>query len=94
MAKATFNGNVIAESDDTVVVEGNHYFRIDDIEPGVLNQNDRHSVCHWKGEASYFDIVVDGETTRAEAWTYPDPLPKAEELRGRVAFWKGVEVVD
>lgn len=94
MVKATLNGTVIAESDDTVVVEGNHYFRIDDVEPGVLSENDRHSACHWKGEASYFDVVVDGEPKRAEAWTYPDPLPKAEELRGRVAFWKGVKVID
>ncbi|MGI9577372.1 MAG: DUF427 domain-containing protein [Microthrixaceae bacterium] len=94
MVTATLNGTVVAASDNTVVVEGNHYFPIEDVVGDVLQQNDRQSRCFWKGDASYFDVVVDGESSAAEAWTYADPLPKAETLKGRVAFWKGVEITD
>ena len=94
MVEATWNGSVIARSDDTVQVEGNHYFPADAVEPGVLVPNDRRTRCHWKGEASYFDVVVDGEVNSAAAWTYEEPLPKAEEIRGRIAFWGGVKVSD
>ena len=92
MPKATWNGAVLAESDDTRVVEGNHYFP-----PGSLNQAhfaacEHTSVCGWKGTARYFDVVVDGQTNPAAAWYYPAPKPAAAEIGGYVAFWRGVEV--
>lgn len=92
MVKAVWNGAVIAESDDTVVVEGNHYFPRDAVRSEFFADSDHHTVCGWKGTASYFDVVVDGEVNRNAAWYYPDPKPAAEEIRGRVAFWHGVEV--
>ncbi len=92
MATATWNGTVIASSDDTVMVEGNHYFPMDSVKPEVLVPVDRTTVCPWKGTASYFDLTVDGETNPAAAWTYRDPKPKAAEIKDHVAFWNGVEV--
>ena len=92
MVQAMLNGEVVAESDDTVVVEGNHYFPMDSVRPGALTGNDRRTVCGWKGEASYFDVHVDGASAAAGAWTYTDPRPKADDIRGRVAFWGGVLV--
>jgi uncharacterized protein (DUF427 family) len=92
MARATWNGVVLAESDDTVIVEGNHYFPRDSINEELFTDSDRTSVCSWKGTASYFDVVVDGETNRAAAWYYPDPSPAAKQIEGRVAFWRGVRV--
>jgi uncharacterized protein (DUF427 family) len=89
---ATWNGRVIATSDRTVVVEGNHYFPIDDVEAGVLEATDTHSVCPWKGTASYYDVVVDGQRNGDAAWYYPEPKEAAAEILDRVAFWKGVEV--
>lgn len=94
MVRATWNGTVLAESDDTVVVEGNHYFPIESVDPAVLQESDKTTVCHWKGRASYYSIVVDGEVNKDAAWYYPDPLPKARKIDGRVAFSKGVKVAD
>ena len=90
--KAIWNETVIAESDDTVVVEGNHYFPLDAATPGVLAPTDTHTVCPWKGTASYYTVEVDGQTNPDAAWYYPDPKDAAENIRGRVAFWKGVVV--
>lgn len=92
MATATWNGTVIAESDKTVVVEGNHYFPAEAVRSEYLKDSDRTSVCPWKGRASYYTLVVDGAENRDAAWYYPDPKPDAEHVRGRVAFWRGVEV--
>jgi uncharacterized protein (DUF427 family) len=92
MVRATWNGAVLAEADDTVVVEGNHYFPPDALNREYFAASDHHSVCPWKGQASYYDIVVDGKVNRAAAWYYPDPRPTAEAIRGRVAFWHGVGI--
>lgn len=92
MATATWNGTVIASSDDTVVVEGNHYFPIESVVPGVLVESDHTSVCPWKGTASYYTVEVDGERNANAAWYYPTPKDAAKEITGRVAFWKGVTV--
>lgn len=90
--KAIWNGTVIAESDDTVVVEGNHYFPADSLDRDLLRPSDTHTVCPWKGTASYWSLEVDGETNRDAAWYYPDPKDAAASIRGRVAFWRGVRV--
>ena len=74
------------------VVEGNHYFPIDSVTDGVLTPTDTQSVCPWKGTASYYSVVVDGDTNTDAAWYYPEPKDAAKEITGRVAFWKGVEV--
>ena len=92
MARAVWNGIVIAESDDTVVVEGNHYFPPDSVSRQYLAESDRHTVCSWKGTASYYDVVVGGETNAAAAWYYPDPSDAAQSISGRIAFWRGVKV--
>ena len=92
MIRATWNGTVIAESDDTVIVEGNHYFPLASVDPTLILPTDTHSVCPWKGTASYYDIAVDGETNADAAWYYPTPKPAANEITGRVAFWRGVVV--
>jgi uncharacterized protein (DUF427 family) len=92
MAKAIWNGAVIAESDQTVVVEGNHYFPPDAVKKEYLRPSSRHTTCSWKGQASYYDVVVGGETNRDAAWYYPDPLPAAKNIAGHVAFWRGVTV--
>lgn len=90
--KATWRGATLAESDDTVVVEGNHYFPTDSIKKEYFAQSDKHTTCPWKGEASYYDVVVDGETNNDAAWYYPEPKDAAKNITGYVAFWKGVEV--
>ncbi len=92
MATATWNGEIIATSDDTVVVEGNHYFPLASVAPGVLTETDTTSVCPWKGTASYYSVSVDGKTNTDAAWYYPTPKDAAAEIAGHVAFWKGVEV--
>lgn len=92
MVRATWNGQVIAESDDTVVVEGNHYFPRDAVRDDVLVDSDTTSVCPWKGTASYYSVVVDGQQNTDAAWYYPTPKDAAAEITGRVAFWKGVHV--
>jgi len=90
--KATWNGTTIAESDDTVVVEGNHYFPAGAVHQAFLRPSATHTNCGWKGIASYYDVVVDGNTNRDAAWYYPEPKEAAKQIRGRIAFWKGVRV--
>ena len=92
MAKATWNGATIAESDDTVVVEGNLYFPADSVDRSVLRESRTQTTCPWKGEASYYSVEVDGEINRDSAWYYPDPKDAAAEIKDRVAFWHGIEV--
>ena len=92
MPKAVWNGTVIAESDDTVIVEGNHYFPADSLKAELFQPNDTTTVCPWKGTASYYDIVVDGQTNAGAAWYYPAPKPEAAQIKDRLAFWKGVTV--
>ena len=92
MPRAVWNGAVLAESDETVVVDGRHYFRPDEVVDGFLAPSDKTSVCGWKGTASYYDVVVDGETNPAAAWYYPDTKPEAKHIEGRIAFWRGVEI--
>lgn len=90
--KAIWNGAVIAQSDDTVVVEGNHYFPADSVKAEHLRPSDTHSTCPWKGTASYHTLEVDGQRNPDAAWFYPQPKDAAQQIRDRVAFWKGVEV--
>lgn len=92
MATARWNGAVLAESDDVEVVEGNLYFPPEAVNPEYLRPSDTHTTCGWKGVASYHHVVVDGQENRDAAWFYPDPKPAAANIRGRVAFWRGVEV--
>ena len=92
MARATWNGTVVAESDDTVVVEGNHYFPLSSVTDGVLVDSSTTSVCHWKGTAAYWDVVVDGERNPDAAFWYPQPSEAATQITDRVAFWRGVTV--
>jgi uncharacterized protein (DUF427 family) len=90
--KATWNGVTLAESDDTVVVEGNHYFPSASISAEYFRDSNTHTACPWKGEASYKTVVVDGEENPDAAWYYPDPKEAAAEIKDRFAFWRGVEV--
>ncbi len=90
--RAIWKESVIAESEHTIVVEGNHYFPPESLKREHLRDSTRHSVCPWKGAASYFDVVVDNEVIPAAAWYYPEPKPAAAEIRGHVAFWQGVTV--
>ena len=90
--RAVWNGQVLAQSDATRVVEGNHYFPPAAVRREFLKPSDRTTRCPWKGEASYFTLEVAGETNPDAAWFYPDPEPEAAEIRDHVAFWKGVEV--
>lgn len=92
MARAVWNGQVIAESDKTVQVEGNHYFPVDSIKKDHFQPSDTHSTCHWKGEASYYNVVVDGKVNKDAAWYYPTPKDAAKEITDHVAFWRGVTV--
>jgi uncharacterized protein (DUF427 family) len=92
LMQAIWNGQVIAESDETLVVEGNNYFPPDFIRWQYFEKIDKHTFCPWKGQASYYDVVVKGERNHGAAWYYPDPYPKAEELKDYVGFWRGVEV--
>jgi uncharacterized protein (DUF427 family) len=92
MPKAVFNGQVIAESDDTVVVEGNHYFPPDSVNSEYLKPSQAHTTCPWKGVASYYDVEVEGEVASSGAWYYPDPSPAAAEIKDHIAFWRGVKV--
>jgi len=90
--KAIWSGQTIAQSDKTIVVEGNHYFPPDSVDEKFLKPSDMHSTCPWKGEASYHHVVVDGKTSEDAAWYYPDPKESANNIKGYVAFWRGVEV--
>lgn len=89
---ATWNGKQIARSEDTVVVEGNHYFPRSDVRPDALVPSSTTSVCPWKGTASYFSVAVEGAVNQDAAWYYPAPRETVAEIRDRIAFWKGVEV--
>ncbi len=91
MTTATWNGTVIANSDDTVVVEGNHYFPREAV-TATLTDSATTSVCPWKGTASYVSVEVDGQTNKDAGWFYPQPKDAAAEIKDRVAFWKGVVV--
>ena len=92
MTEAWWNGKRIAASDDTVVVEGNHYFPRAAVDAQVLRDSDTTSVCPWKGTAHYHSLAVDGAENRDAAWYYPDPKDAAAQIKDRIAFWKGVEV--
>ena len=91
--KAIWNGAILAESDETIVVEGNHYFPASSINKEYFKPSETHTVCGWKGTASYYDVVAGGATNKDAAWFYPTPKPEAKEIENYVAFWKGVKVV-
>jgi uncharacterized protein (DUF427 family) len=90
--RATWNGAVLAESDATVIVEGNHYFPPDSLNREYFSDSDTHTVCPWKGTASYYSVTVDGQVNEDAAWVYPQPKEAASEIAGHVAFWRGVTV--
>ncbi len=92
--KAIWNNQVIAESDDTILIENNHYFPADSIRKEYFKPSETHSTCPWKGLASYYSLEVDGKENKDAAWYYPEPKELAQQIKGYVAFWKGVEVVD
>lgn len=92
--RAIWKNTVIAESDDTIVVEGNHYFPAESLRHEYFRVSDHHSLCPWKGTASYYDVVVGDEVNANAAWYYPEPKDAAAQIRGHVAFWRGVEVLD
>ena len=92
MVKAIWNGAVLAESDQTVIVEGNHYFPPSSIKDQYIKASDNHTVCSWKGVASYYDVNVDGAINKNAAWYYPSPQAAADKIAGYVAFWGGVKV--
>lgn len=92
MVRAIWNEAVLAESDQTIMVEGNHYFPPDSIEKDFFKTSDSHTTCGWKGLASYYDVEVSGKTNRNAAWYYPSPQPAANKIAGYVAFWHGVKV--
>ena len=90
--KATWNGATLAQSDATVVVEGNHYFPRTSIQEQYFHKSESHTTCYWKGDASYYDIVVDDQINKDAAWYYPDPSDAAMQIKDYIAFWKGVRV--
>ena len=90
--KAIWKGAVLAESEDTVVVEGNHYFPADAINAEYFEASETRTTCPWKGVASYYSIVVNGAQNKDAAWSYPDPKPAAAQIKNRIAFWRGVKV--
>jgi len=92
MAKATWKGAVLAESERYEVVEGNIYFPPEAVRRDRFQPSSTHTTCSWKGEASYYDVVVDGQVNKDAAWYYPEPKDAARNIRGYVAFWKGVQV--
>jgi len=94
MAKALWNDTVIAESADTKIVEGNHYFPPDSVKKDFFRDSATTSVCGWKGTARYYTLVVDGKENADAAWYYPEPKAAASQIAGRIAFWKGVKVTD
>lgn len=92
MAKAIWNGKVLAESEETIVVEGNHYFPRSAVNMQYFQPSESHTVCPWKGTASYYTLVVDGEENPDAAWYYPDPSEAAARIKDHIAFWRGVDV--
>ena len=93
MAKAIWNGTVIAESDKPLIVEGNLYFPRDTVHAEYLRESETHTICPWKGEASYYHLDVDGKENRDAAWTYTEPKKAAQKITDHVAFWRGVSIV-
>ncbi len=92
MAKAIWNGAVLAESDETVIVEGNHYFPPDSINRAYFNESNNRTFCPWKGQASYYSVEVDGKVNANAAWYYPNPSAAASQIADHIAFWRGVKV--
>lgn len=92
--KAIWNGEIIAESDDTVVVEANHYFPMSAVNKSLLTQSDKTTFCPWKGTANYYTLSVGGEDNVDAAWYYAEPKKAAKEITGHVAFWRGVQVIE
>lgn len=92
MARAIWNGTVLAESDHTEMVEGNHYFPVDSVNMEYFKPTNTHTTCPWKGEASYYSVVVNGEENKDAAWYYPEPKAAAKNITNHVAFWRGVKV--
>ena len=92
--KAIWNDNILAESDDTIVVEGNHYFPPDSVNLKYFNESETKTECYWKGTASYYNIIVDGQVNYDAAWYYPETKDKAKNIKGYIAFWKGVKVIE
>ena len=92
--KAIYNGEIIAESNDTIVIEGNHYFPPSSLKTDFFKESNTHSTCPWKGLASYYTIEVNGTTNNDAAWYYPNPSDKATEIKDHVAFWKGIEITE
>jgi uncharacterized protein (DUF427 family) len=92
--KAVWNGTVVAESDDTVVVEGNHYFPREALRDDLVRASDTHTVCPWKGTASYYSLELDGARSQDAVWYYPEPKNAAKQIKDRVAFWKDVKVTE
>jgi uncharacterized protein (DUF427 family) len=90
--KAIWKGKVLAESSDTVIVESNHYFPADSVKMEYLQKSGNTYECPWKGQCEYYNVVVDGETNEDAAWVYPEPKDAAKQIKGRFAFWRGVEV--
>lgn len=91
--RAIWHDTLLAQSDDTVVVEGNHYFPADSLRREYFRDSSQHTVCPWKGTASYYDVAVGGEVNAGAAWYYPEPKEAAAQIKNRVAFWRGVEVL-
>jgi len=92
MPRATWNGVVLAQSERCEVVEGNQYFPPDAVNRAYLKESATHTVCSWKGTASYYDVVVNGETNKDAAWYYPEPKDAARQIKGYIAFWRGVRI--
>jgi uncharacterized protein (DUF427 family) len=92
--KAIWNNQVIAESDKTIIVERNHYFPYDAVNHEFLKKTEHHTICPWKGEASYYSLEVNGQTNENAAWYYPVPKEEAKQIKNYIAFWRGVEVVE
>ena len=92
--KAIWKNQLLAESDSTIVLEGNHYFPIESVNKDHLKPSKYHTTCPWKGEASYYDIEVDGEVNKNAAWYYPEPSKAASQIKGHVAFWNGVSITE
>lgn len=92
LVQAVWHGAVIATSDRTIRLEGNHYFPAGDVDRRYLERSEHHTTCPWKGQASYYDVIVEGARNSAAAWYYPHPSPAAAQIAGHVAFWHGIEV--
>jgi len=92
--KAIMNGTVIAESNETIVIENNHYFPPNSVKREFLKESDHRSTCPWKGEAYYYDVIANGVESKNAAWSYPDPKEAAKEILGYMAFWKRVEIIE